>query len=272
MTHPEKSPAHAFATLVDLMATLRSPEGCPWDREQTRESLQPYLIEEAYEVLQAIIEGEKDKLKEELGDLLLQVIFHAQIAQEQGEFDITEVVQTLTEKLIRRHPHVFGTQQVSSSAEVLQNWETIKQKEQKNQTVSAHLQGIPQQLPALLRAFRLQEKTAQVGFDWSSLPPVWDKVQEEMEELREAWKAKDQERMTEEMGDLLFSVVNLSRFLQVNPEIALHRTIQKFLERFHQMENLLHSQGKSLPESTLAEMDAAWEQVKQKNSVQDSLD
>ncbi|MDZ7386330.1 MAG: nucleoside triphosphate pyrophosphohydrolase [candidate division KSB1 bacterium] len=250
--------ANQFERLVALMATLRGEKGCPWDREQTHRSLRQYLLEEAYEVLEAIDQERYDDMKEELGDLLLQVVFHAQIAAEQGRFTIADVVQGINDKLVRRHPHVFGDAQIHTAEEQTVHWENVKQGEGKESVVD----GVPRELSALLRAHRVQSKAATVGFDWQDASQVWPKVEEELAELRRACQLGDQKKVEEELGDVLFSLVNLSRFIHVNPEDALRGTVDKFIRRFKQVERELKARGRSLQEATLQEMDEIWERVK----------
>lgn len=250
-----------FERLVQIMATLRGPQGCPWDREQTRESLKAFLIEEAYEVLEALDQGGKDRLKEELGDLLLQVIFHAQVAAELGEFTIEEVLADVTDKLVRRHPHVFGETRAETAAEVLSNWERLKQEERGGVMEASALAGVPKTLPALLRALRVQDKASRVGFDWGATSQVLQKVEEELAELKAALQ-KSPEAAEAELGDLLFSLVNLARFLGVNPEEALRKCIEKFARRFRHIETVIAERGKTLTESSLEEMDALWHEAK----------
>ena len=248
-----------ISALVDVMKRLRGQEGCPWDREQNHESLKPYLIEEAYEVLDAIDKNDDRALMEELGDLLLQVVFHAQIAAEENRFTIEDVAGTIVGKLKRRHPHVFGDLEVRDSEEVLRNWEEIK-KGEGNESV---LSGVPGGLPALLRARRVQEKAKRVGFDWDSIDGVMAKVIEEMRELKEASESGDRARVDEEFGDLLFSLVNFSRFLRVDAEDSLRKTIDKFSARFQAMERRAKEIGiSSLESCTLEEMDRLWEEAK----------
>lgn len=250
-----------FDRLVQIMATLRSPEGCPWDREQTRESLKAFLIEEAYEVLEALDHGGKEKLQEELGDLLLQVVFHAQVAAELGEFSMGDVLEHITDKLVRRHPHVFGESRAETPAQALSNWERLKQAERGGVQEASALSGVPKTLPALLRAQRLQDKAARVGFDWGETAQVLRKVEEELGELKTAMERRP-EAVEAEIGDLLFSLVNLSRFLHLNPEEALRKCIEKFTRRFRHIETAIAERGKSLTESSLEEMDALWEEAK----------
>ncbi len=252
----EKDP---FWRVVEIMSVLRGEGGCPWDREQTRDSLKPYLIEEAYEVVDAIDDGDPDKLKEELGDLLLQIVFHAQIAKEGGEFDITHVLEVLAQKLIRRHPHVFGEVTVRDAQEVLENWEAIKGREENHRSA---LSGVPPYLPALLQAMRIQEKAARVGFDWSRVEPVWEKVEEEFREFKEACRKGDKEGMAWEMGDLLFALVNLARFLGVDPEDALRQCNKRFIKRFSYVEERLRQEGRLPQDADLETMDRYWEEAK----------
>lgn len=256
-----KTETDGFARLMQLMRKLRGPGGCPWDAEQTHESLKRYLLEETYEVMEAIDAGSPEMLMEELGDLLLQPVFHAVIAEENGEFSMDDVLRILCDKLIRRHPHVFADLRVNDIDQLVANWERIKKKEKGDERRSA-LAGIPSHLPALLRAQKVSEKAARVGFDWDHLDPVFAKVLEELKELEETLFTGDQERMEAELGDLLFAIVNLGRFLSLNPEDALRKTITRFTKRFSHIENTLHAQGKSLHDASLDEMDALWEEAK----------
>ena len=256
----------SFEQLVSTMVKLRSEDGCPWDKEQTHESIRPYLIEEAYEVLEALESKDDASFREELGDLLLQVVFHAQIASEDDRFNIEDICKNIVDKLVRRHPHVFGDVEASSSNEVLNNWEKIKQKEKGNKTGSV-LDGLPAQLPALLRAFRIQEKVARVNFDWADIKDVLNKVREEFDELIEVIEEmgdnKEQtQRLEEEMGDILFSLVNVSRHLNITPEEALRRTNEKFIQRFKSIENQLELNGESLDLATFERLDQLWDEVK----------
>ncbi len=248
-----------FEELISIMAKLRSPEGCPWDREQTHKSLQRHLLEETYEVLEAIDSQEPRRLAGELGDLLLQVVFHAQIAAEEGTFTIDDVVQSINDKLIRRHPHVFGDAVIRTAAEQTVAWEKSKMTKEGKRSA---LDGVPKELPALLRAHRLQQKASAVGFDWSEAEPVWEKVSEETAELKEAAAKGDADHVEEEFGDLLFSLVNLGRFLKVEPEEALRRTCEKFERRFRRVEEEFVRRGVPLSQASLEEMDAVWEKVK----------
>jgi tetrapyrrole methylase family protein / MazG family protein len=251
--------AERFDELLAIMARLRAPGGCPWDREQTFASLRPYILEETYEILESIDEGRFADLKEELGDSLLHIVFLSQVAQEQGLFDVAEVIEAINTKLVRRHPHVFGEVKVESVGQVLRNWESIKLGETDTKTV---LGGVPKSVPALLRAYRVQEKAAGVGFDWEKVEQVLDKVREEIEELKTARTEGRQAEIEEEMGDLLFSIVNLARFWKVSPEEALRGTTEKFIRRFNYIEEQLKAQGKDVHKSTLAEMDKLWEEAK----------
>lgn len=256
----------SFRTLVDVMAQLRAPDGCPWDREQTHQSLKPYLLEEAYEVLEAI-DNEDGELCSELGDVLLQVVFHAQVANEEDRFSIDDVCQAIVDKLIRRHPHVFGDTQVDGSDHVVTNWEAIKKQERQKETgpPPSALDGVPRHLPALLRAQRVQEKARRAGFDWSEITGPLDKVAEEVEELREVITQGDDvpaERMVEEFGDLLFALVNVGRFLSIVPEDALRLAAGKFEKRFRAMEGIIQSRGQQLDDMDLEAMDAVWDEVK----------
>jgi len=276
-----------FTKLVDLMATLRATNGCPWDRKQTHESLKPYLLEETYEVLETIDQRDHPKLREELGDVLLQVIFHSQIATEAGTFTVEDVLDTLVTKLIRRHPHVFGNGDqpgaVSNSEQVLSQWEQIKraEREEAGSTQSA-IEGVPKTLPALLRAYQIQARAARVGFDWpqsaAGFEQVLGKVAEEIGELRDALSQSrsesesapsqpgGHEHIEAELGDILFSLVNLARFLKINPEEALRRSTNRFIDRFHLVEAQAAEKGRSLIDMTLAEMDTLWDEAKQRLS------
>jgi MazG family protein len=240
---------------------LRAPGGCPWDREQTHDSLIPHLIEEACEVAEAIRSGDPALIKDELGDLLLQPVLHAEIASETGVFDLDAVATNITEKLIRRHPHVFGEANADNSEAVLVQWEAIKQQEKGN-APKPYLHGITQGLPALMRAQKLQKKAAKVGFDWPDIAPVFGKIREEAAELEEAVANGDAAALQHELGDLLFSVVNLARKLGVDAESALAATNERFTRRFDAVERQILAQGKALTDATLAEMDAAWDEAK----------
>lgn len=256
--------ADNLSNLVELMARLRGPNGCPWDRKQTTESLKPFLIEETYEVVDALDEGDPGKIKEELGDLLFQIIFHAQLAREQGHFTIEDVIAANMEKMIRRHPHVFGNEKAETAAEVLANWEEIKKKEKGNDQRKSILEGVPRSMPSLIRAHKLQEKVAKVGFDWNRLDDALPKLDEEIAEFKESLRSENAAKIEEEFGDILFTLVNLSRFLQVDPEQALHKTISKFIRRFRHIEESAADAGKSLKDMTLDEMETLWQESKGK--------
>ena len=245
--------------LLSIMSKLRSPEGCPWDKEQTLHTLKPFLLEETYELLEAIDSGIPEQIKEELGDLLLQIVFQAQVAKEAGWFEMKHVIEVITQKLIRRHPHVFGEIQVANSDEVQSNWQQIKRDEGKS-----FLGSVPRTLPALLRAQKITERAAHVGFDWTSIEPVFDKLNEEQQELRDAIALKDQKNIEEELGDLLFTVVNLARKLNVSAENALNRTIDKFYDRFNFVEQQLGAKGIDLETAGLKTLDQLWNQAKKK--------
>jgi len=256
----------SFDRLANIMDRLRDPEGCPWDREQTLHTLAPYFLEEAYEVVDAIAGGDPAKLCEELGDLLLQIVFVARIARENGWFDVDDVCETISEKMVRRHPHVFGDREVSDSTEVLQNWEEIKREERAGTDELSVLDGVPNSLPALLKAFRMTEKAAAVGFDWRKPADVMVKMREEMAELEEELvqgETSANERVRAEMGDVLFVLANLARHLQVEPETALQGTNATFMRRFKAMEELAEAKGRDFREMDLAEQDALWEEVKE---------
>ena len=256
-----------FEELVKIMKKLLGPGGCPWDREQTHESLKPYLIEEAYEVIEAINSGSDDQLIEELGDLLLQVVFHAQLAESEDRFDIDDVLRGIIEKLKRRHPHVYGDTVAESSNQVIKNWEEIKRKEKREKKDgSSVLDGLPEMLPALIKARRIQEKVSRIGFDWDRTEEVMLKIEEELKELKEASRINDREAIEEELGDLLFSVANLARFVSLCPEDALRKTIDKFQKRFRYIEQELPKRGKKLGEASLEDMDKLWEEIKNKES------
>jgi len=247
--------------LLRIVARLRGKKGCPWDREQTLQSLKPQLLEECYEVLEAIDSGDRAHHEEELGDLLLHVVLQAQIRREKGDFSFQDVAHRISEKLIRRHPHVFGNLKVKDARQVLKNWEMIKAGEKETPDPSV-LDGIPRRLPALLRAHRIQARVARVGFDWEKTEDVVRKVREEVGEMSRAIRARRPAEVREEIGDLLFALVNLSRFLDVNADEALQQANVKFMGRFREVERRIRRKGKSLRDCTLAEMDAEWERVK----------
>lgn len=250
----------SFQELLDIMAVLRSENGCPWDREQTRESLTPYLVEETYEVLEAIGENSPQKIKEELGDLLFQIVFHCQLAKERGEFSMEDVIDAISEKMTRRHPHVFGDATFETSEKVLKQWEDRKKEEGKNR--ESILEGVPKELPSLLKAHRIQSRAARVGFDWNRVGDVMEKLDEELAEFRDALEQKDQAGIEDELGDVFFVLVNISRFVGVNPDDALRKTITKFMSRFRYIEMKASSSGRKLSDMTLREMDVLWEEAK----------
>ena len=250
----------AFNKLCEIVAKLRAPGGCPWDREQTHESLLPQLMEEAYEVAGAVRAKDDANLREELGDLLLLIVMHAEIAQETGRFKIDNVIGDVTEKLIRRHPHVFGTSDARASGAVLKQWESIKRAEK---TSKHYLDSLPAALPALMRAQKTQSKVARVNFDWSEPGEVIAKVEEELSETKQAIASQDGEAMENEIGDLLFAVVNLARKCKLDAESALQTATDKFVARFNRLEDALRAQGKRLGDVDLAELDAIWKQIKE---------
>jgi len=251
-----------FEDLVTVINILRSENGCPWDREQTHDSLKMDTIEEAYEVLEAINNGDDDNLKEELGDLLLHVVFHAQIAKEDGKYNIDDVANGIVTKLIRRHPHVFGQEKAHSAEEVLVNWEAIKSDEKENPSLSIEMKHIPKALPALIRARKVQKKAAKVDFDFVDPEEVFDKIYEELEELKVAYKNKVKSDIEDELGDVLFSVVNISRFFGINPELALTNATEKFINRFRGIEKIAENDGLKLENMSLNEKNKLWVKYK----------
>jgi len=269
-------PSRDISRLIEIMAALRDPSnGCPWDIEQNFETIAPYTVEEAYEVADAIARGDLDDLREELGDLLLQVVYHTQMAEEAQEFSFGDVVQAITEKMIRRHPHVFGDEEARSAGMAKGMWEKIKGEEKalKRDARIARgldpedhgkgfLDGIPVALPALTRALKLQEKAARVGFDWAEAGPILDKIEEEIGELRDAMASADADSMKDEFGDVLFALVNLGRHLKIDSEAALSGTNEKFRSRFHHVERALNASGRTLDASSLDEMEELWQQAK----------
>lgn len=246
----------AFERLLDIMDDLR--EKCPWDKKQTMQSLRHLTIEETYELGDAILDNDLTEVKKELGDLLLHLVFYAKIGSETNDFDIADVCNEISEKLIHRHPHIYGDVVVADEEEVKQNWEKLKLKEGKKSV----LEGVPKSLPALVKASRIQDKVKGVGFDWEEPQQVWDKVQEELQELQVEVAAGDQDKIEAEFGDVLFSMINYARFLKVNPEDALERTNKKFIKRFQYLESKAGAMGKPLMDMTLAEMDVFWEEAK----------
>ena len=254
--------------MVGVMARLRAPGGCPWDREQTHATLRTYLIEEAYEVLEALDGADDVKFAEELGDLLLQVVFHAQMADEEGRFTIVDVIREIYEKMIRRHPHVFGEKQAKDAAEVLRNWEIIKKEERQakgeveEKTAESVLDGVPRSLPALLEGYQLTQKAARIGFDWENVGGIFEKLQEETEELRQVLEKRGGKEIEGEVGDILFAAVNLARFLKIDPEIAMKKASGKFSRRFREMERVAREQGAILAEVPRWRMEELWEEAK----------
>ena len=248
-----------FLKLIQILKDLRSPDGCDWDKEQTHKTLVPYLIEETYEVIEAIENNDSKALKEELGDLLLHVLFQAELSSEKKEFDIFDSLDSINNKLVRRHPHVFDKDSKNDSWNQKGSWEESKKKEKKRDSV---LDGIPKSLPGLLRSRRVQERAASVGFDWKEVDPIIDKVEEELNEVRESIDENDKEQIELELGDLLFSIVNLSRFYNIDPENALKRSTNKFINRFNKIEKRISESGKSMEDSDLETMDKIWNEVK----------
>src|SRR5213595_330962 len=267
------TPGEWFERLVAVQARLRAPKGCPWDREQTHQTLRTYLLEEAYEVLEALETGNDAKFAEEMGDLLLQIVFHSQIASEEGRFTVADVIREIHDKMIRRHPHVFGKTRAKNSAEVLRNWEQIKAEERRSNQehgVSGHaereapslLDGVSRALPATLEGFQLTRKASRIGFDWEDASGVFEKMEEETAELKKALKEANHLKTEEELGDLLFAAVNLSRFLKVDPEIALKKANAKFERRFRAMERLARESGREFKDLPREEMEAFWDAAK----------
>ncbi len=251
--------ADRFLKLVTIMDELR--EKCPWDQKQTIHSLRPMTIEELYELTDAITSNDWQGIKEELGDVLLHILFYSKIGSEENQFELKDVIEGISQKLIIRHPHIYGDVKVKNEEDVKKNWEKIKLKEGKKSVLS----GVPASLPAMIKATRIQEKAKQVGFEWANAADVWKKVEEEMGELQEAIELKNQAHVEEEFGDLLFSLINYARFLNVDAEGVLEKTNKKFITRFQQMETLANDSGKLLTDLTLGEMDAIWNQVKKMN-------
>jgi MazG family protein len=272
--HPNRlSPGDWFAKLVAIQKRLRDPGGCPWDREQTHHTLRTYLIEEAYEVLDALESGDDEKFVEELGDLLLQVTFHSQIASEEGRFEVSDVIRAVHEKMIRRHPHVFGEKRAKDSAEVLKNWHRIKAQERRakesaepsaatERKPESALDGVPRAIPATLEGLQLTKKAARTGFDWDDAAGIFDKMREETGEIENALKSGNQPKVEEELGDLLFAAVNLARFLHVDPEIALKNANAKFVRRFHEMERLAANSGRKFDDVPRSEKEELWNAAK----------
>jgi tetrapyrrole methylase family protein/MazG family protein len=259
---------YSYKDLINIMARLRSPGGCPWDREQNHKTLKRYLIEEAYEVLEAIDEENPEKLCDELGDLLLQVVFHSQIARENGQFTMEDVIHGICVKMVNRHRHVFGGEEAETPDDVMDIWEKIKKDEKGFKTQTQVLKSVPANLPALMRSYKVQQKAAQVGFDWDDINDVFLKVKEETEELEKAWKEGNKDNIREELGDLLFAVVNISRFMNVQPELALSATVNKFIKRFEYVERKADESGNDLNDMSLKDMDALWDEAKKLETVE----
>lgn len=255
-----RKPTQNFNDLVEIVGILRNE--CPWDRNQTHQSIKDNLIEEAYETVEAIDNKDFEELEKELGDVLLHVVFHSRMAEQTDTFSIEDVIYSIQEKLIRRHPHVFGDEEADDEEQVAENWESIKMKEGKKSV----LDGIPKQLPALIRAQRMQEKAANVGFDWPEFSQVWEKLEEELHEFKEVLEKGDSEKSREEFGDLLFSLVNAGRFFDLNAEDSLRATNRKFTERFQYIEQQLEQENKSISNTSLQEMDKHWNKAKEINN------
>lgn len=249
-----------FEELIKIVEKLRGPEGCPWDKEQTRESLKPFLIEELYELLDALDENNSEGIKEELGDMLFQIVLHCQLSKEQGLFDINDVIENITRKMIRRHPHVFGSKNFKTTKEIMTWWEEHKKKEGKSK--ESVIEGIPKTLPALLKAQKIQHKASRVGFDWERIEDIFKKLDEEINEFKCALGKKNQNEIEDELGDIFFVLVRISNFVGVNPEDALRKTTGKFIQRFRHIEMKASEQGKKLSDMTLEEMDVLWEEAK----------
>jgi MazG family protein len=255
----EQKISDAFLRLVKIMDDLR--EQCPWDKKQTIETLRPLTIEETYELADAITDKNWKHIKEELGDLMLHLVFYSKIGAEQNQFTLDEAINGVCDKLIARHPHIYADVQVNNEEDVKRNWEKLKMKEGK----SSVLEGVPSSLPSLIKAIRIQEKAKQVGFEWDYKEQVFDKIQEELQELKEVVAIGDSDKMEDEMGDVFFSLINYARFLQIDADLALERTNKKFINRFQQMEKVAISEGKKLENMTLEEMDSIWNRIKKQN-------
>jgi tetrapyrrole methylase family protein/MazG family protein len=252
----------SFDELINIVAKLRSPDGCPWDREQTRESLKPFLVEEFYELIDALDEDSPEAVKEELGDLLFQIVIQSQLSSEEGMFNIHDVVQGISEKLVRRHPHVFGGTSLNTPEQVIERWQEYKKNEGK--IYASAVDGVPKAMPALLRASEIQKKATKVGFDWDRIEDVFAKLDEEIKELKEALDRKEYKEIEEELGDIFFVLVRIANFLNVNPEDALKKTISKFYQRFGYIEQEATQQGRKLKDMTLEEMEILWNEAKRK--------
>lgn len=261
----ERKEIYNINDLVEIMRLLRAPGGCPWDAEQTHESIKKNLIEETYEVVEAINKQDNELLCEELGDLLMQVVFHACMGSEKDVFDFDDVCNGVCQKLVERHPHVFGETKISGVEDVLTNWDDIKRKSKGQKTTTQSMLSVPRELPALMRATKLQKKAADVGFDWNDVSGALDKLQEEIDELRQAVENKDSQNMNEELGDVLFSAVNVSRFIKSDAEEALTAASDKFLARFTTVEKLAQERGVDMKSSTIEELDKLWDEAKSVN-------
>jgi len=249
-----------FSELVEIVAKLRGPDGCPWDREQTRETLKPYLVEEFYELIDALENNDAEEMKEEMGDLLFQIVLQSQLSHEEGTFNIDNVVDDIAQKMVKRHPHVFGDREMKTSDDVREWWEKSKKKEGKN--YESAMDGVPKALPALIRAQKLQMNATKVGFDWDNIEDVFNKLEEEIAELKEAMSRKKQTEIEDELGDIFFVLVRIANFVNVNPEDALRKTIRKFIYRFKYMEAGAIEQGRVLSDLSLAEMEVLWNEAK----------
>ncbi|MBN1624163.1 MAG: nucleoside triphosphate pyrophosphohydrolase [Clostridia bacterium] len=258
-----KKEKYTFDDLQKIMAKLRGPEGCPWDREQTHESLKRHMLEETYEALEAIEAADDEMMKEELGDVLLQIVFHGCIAEEDGRFDTSDIVDAISRKLIERHTHVFGEDIAKDSKAVLKNWDRIKNKSKGLKSHTEKINAIPKTYPALLRSLKIQEKAAKAGFDWNEVDGAIEKTMEEINEFMEACQNKDKQTIKNEMGDLLFSLVNVCRFMDIEPEITLQETSDRFSRRFAYVEESVHKIGKVMEDMSLAELDELWDKAKE---------
>ena len=255
---------NSLSKLIKITDTLMGEDGCPWDKVQTRESLKPYLVEETYEVLEALDENDPEKIKDELGDLLYQIIFHSKISSLKGEFDFRAVIDNLSEKMVRRHPHVIKDRKLSTPDQVIEQWEDIKKKEKNKKNQKSILDSIPINLPSLIRAQKIQKKAAKEGFDWERINDVFDKLDEEILEFKEAVLAKKNMDIQSEIGDIIFVITNISKFYKIDAEEALRSTNNKFIKRFHYIEQQLEEKGKTLKDSTLEEMEHYWQESKNK--------
>jgi len=255
---------NALSKLIQITDTLMGEDGCPWDKVQTRESLKPYLVEETYEVLEALDENDPDKIKDELGDLLYQILFHSKISSLKGEFDFRDVIDNLSEKMVRRHPHVFKDAKLSTPDQVIEQWEDIKKKEKNKTNQKSILDSIPINLPSLIRAQKIQKKAAKEGFDWEKINDVFDKLDEEILEFKEAVLAKKNMDIQSEIGDIIFVITNISKFYKIDAEEALRSTNNKFIKRFHYIEQKIEEKGKTLKDSSLEEMEHYWQEAKNK--------